>query len=76
MRSFMNWIFGYSNSRQAASPQKIAVVTEAEALRRQLAALQSRYDELNGRYATLYALNQSQANRIDALTGANEMLGK
>lgn len=53
---------------------KIPISTREAALQEKLDRLQTRYDDLQMRYNLLYALNQSQADTIDELRGANAIM--
>lgn len=66
---------GRREARQEKPGRKVLVQSREAWLDSQLAKLQERYNDLQGRYATLYELNQMQARKIDELTGANLMLG-
>lgn len=53
--------------------QRVPISTPADAriaqLEKKLTAAEARYNDLHGRYATLFELNQMQAQRIEYLQG-------
>lgn len=67
-------MFGLGRSKKADVPgTKIPVATREARLEARVKSLEAQLEDLGGRYAALYTLNQNQARMIDELRGANEI---